>query len=471
MSDDERPVHVADRSWSVAPAFAWFAAILVVALWVIDGDVSALADRLTAKRSDQPAGPAATVHTANAADLEDTDESDEPAVVAALPPAPAGSHDLGALDDVCLDGTEEHCKKWAMDGFYRAVAASKKGTLGRPVRVSWYGDSVVANDDLTGRLRSRLQGELGDGGPGFLYIVPPHRFCQHTAITRFGGENWLSFAVSTSHAGDHLYGPAGASVETVNASSGFKLVAGTATTAELYYLAQPNGGTVTVTADGDEIAKVSTAADAKAPGWALGTVAAGAKRFEVRARGKTRLFGITLENKSGAIVDNFGIVSVNVRSYETADSAHWTTQLAHRGADLVMIMIGANEAHWLGPHDNATKEYQGRYEKLLAPIRNGRPEATCLVISPSDQAEARGSSYASKAIIPVLVEAQRKAAHAQGCAFFSTYDWMGGKGSAAKWFRKHRLSGDFTHLTKAGANKLSDAVFDALVTGANRYAK
>lgn len=464
MSEDERQVRVSDGSWTVAPTFAWFTAFLAGALLVIDGDVSALADRLTTKRADQPAGPAATVHTASAADTDDTE------VVAKLPPAPPGSHDIGALDDVCLDGTEEKCARWAMDGFYRAAAATRKGTLGRALRVSWYGDSVIATDDLPGRLRSRLQAELGDGGPGFVYIVPPHRFCQHTAITRTDGENWLSFAVSTSHAGDHLYGPAGASVETTSGRAGFKLTAGSATTAELYYLAQPAGGTVTLTADGAEIARVATAAAAKAPGWLVGNAPAGAKKFEVSAKGKTRLFGISLENKSGAVVDNFGIVSVHVKSYATADTEHWTTQLEHRSADLVMIMIGANEAHWLGPNDAATKEYQSHYEKLLAPIRKARPDATCLVVSPTDQAEAKDDSYVSKPVIPVLVDAQRRAAHAQGCAFFSTFQWMGGKGSAAKWFRKHLVSSDFTHLSKSGAVKVSDAIFDALMTGAKRYA-
>jgi hypothetical protein len=88
-----------------------------------------------------------------------------------------------ALEDVCVDGPADACRRWAMDGFYRAFGAAKQGKLGRAVRVSWYGDSVIATDAIPGRLRSRLQGELGDGGPGFVYVVPPHRFCGHEAIT------------------------------------------------------------------------------------------------------------------------------------------------------------------------------------------------------------------------------------------------------------------------------------------------
>ena len=72
--------------------------------------------------------------------------------------------------------------------------------------------------------------------------------------------------------------------------------------------------------------------------------------------------------------------------------------------------------------------------------------------------------------MPLLVEAQRKAAHAHGCAFFSTYDWMGGKGSAVKWFRKGLVGSDFQHLSRKGANKIADAVFEALLAGYQRYA-
>ena len=135
-----------------------------------------------------------------------------------------------------------------------------------------------------------------------------------------------------------------------------------------------------------------------------------------------------------------------------------------------MIMIGANEAEWLGPHDQDTKEYQAHYEQVLAIVRAARPDAACLVVSPTDQAEAKDGAYPSRPVMPVLVAAQQRAAKAQGCAFYSTYAWMGGKGSAAKWFAKGYVGTDFQHLSKKGADKLADAVFDALMAGYQGYA-
>jgi lysophospholipase L1-like esterase len=181
------------------------------------------------------------------------------------------------------------------------------------------------------------------------------------------------------------------------------------------------------------------------------------------------VFGVDLENATGVVVDNMGVVSANVKSFANYEPTAWQAQLAHRSADLIMVMIGANEAEWLGPYDPDTKAYPDHYGKLLAPIRAGRPDAACLVVSPTDQAEAKDGTYVSRPVMPVLVAAQRKAAQDAGCAFFSTYDWMGGRNSAAKWFRKGLISGDFQHLSQRGANTLADAVFDALVAGLDRY--
>jgi lysophospholipase L1-like esterase len=455
-----------DRSWTIAPTLMWFGAALVISLVVFDGNVQAIADRLTAKREDGPP-PAGPVWSAPPPVVAETDDP-----IAPRPQVPADKGDrsrVGALEDICLDGAPPACKRWGMDGFYKSVGKSKQGKLGRAVRVSWYGDSVIATDAIPGRLRTRLQGELGDGGPGFVYIVQPHRFCVHEAVTRTNAGGWLAHSISTTANFDRLYGVGGSSAETFGGRATLRLVSGTATSVELYYLGQPRGGTAIITADGNEIIRADTAAEKKQAGYASGTMAA-AKKLDVTTTGKVRLFGVSIENATGATVDNLGIVSVNVKSFNNHDAAHFAEELAHRSADLVMIMIGANEAQWLTPGAKATKDYQAHYSKVLVQLRKARPDGACLVVSPTDQAEAKDGAYPSRPVMPVLIEAQRKAAHASGCAFYSTYDWMGGKGSASKWYKRRLVGSDFQHLTRSGANKMADGIFDALQAGYQRYA-
>jgi lysophospholipase L1-like esterase len=459
-----------DRSWTIAPTLFWFVGGLIVALLLIDGNVSAIADRLTAKR-EQDGKPAAAGPSFAPRPVMVADADDDPAPKP--PPAPVDKGDrsrVGWLEDVCVDGTRSACKRWGMDGFYRAASESKRGKLGRAVHVSWYGDSVIATDAIPNQLRGKLQASFGNGGLGFVYIVEPHRYCKHELMERTASGWGYPSAISTTQIADKMYGVGGSTAETYGGRATFKIPGGAPVGAELYYMAQPKGGTITITADGTEVLKQDTASETKQPAYATAKLPDKAKRLELEAKGKVRVFGIALENPIGIVVDNLGIVGANVKSFGNHDAAHFTAELGHRKPDLVMIMIGANEAAWLGPGDKDTKEYAQKYEPFLRTIRAARPDASCLVVSPTDQAESKDGKYPSRPVMPVLVEQQRKAAHAAGCAFFSTYDWMGGRGSAVKWFSSGMVGGDFQHLTHKGAAKMAGAIYDDLMAGLGRYA-
>lgn len=455
----ERPPH----SWTIAPVIGWFALFLVIGLIVFDRGLSALADRLTASRESSTTAPTAgPVFTAKPAVVADADV--EPAIA---PPAPTGDRaKVGALEDSCIEGSATSCKRWGMDGFYQALTATKGGKLGRPVRISWYGDSVIATDAIPARLRARMQSTFGDGGAGFVHVAAPHRFCHHEGVDRTSS-GFTPYAISTTAISDHWYGPGASTVESYGGRATYKL-AHAASELTLFYIAQPKGGSVTMRSAGSEVLAVDTAADVKASAAKQAKLDAPTTKFELQATGKVRLFGIAFENRTGAVVDNLGIVSVNVKSFSNYDLAHFQQELARRGADLVMIMIGANEAAWLSPGDADTKLYKARYEEVLKAIRKGRPDGSCLVVSPTDQAESKDGGYPSRRVMPVLVEAQRQAAQSAGCGFYSSYDWMGGKGSAAKWFRAGLVGSDFQHLSHKGAEKFADGIYDALMAGLQR---
>jgi len=62
-----------------------------------------------------------------------------------------------------------------------------------------------------------------------------------------------------------------------------------------------------------------------------------------------------------------------------------------------------------------------------------------------------------------LVHRQRRAALAKGCAFWDTYAWMGGKGASKAWNKRGLMMKDFQHPTTAGATRIADALYRALV--------
>src|SRR5262249_23278137 len=133
---------------------------------------------------------------------------------------------------------------------------------------------------------------------------------------------------------------------------------GAASSIDVHYLAQPHGGTFDVLADGKSIAHVATAADHKQAAFEGAELPARHRRIEVRARGKVRLYGATLEANTGAVVDNLGVVNATAKAMRTNDlDDHLRDQLAHRAPDLVVVMYGANEAEWLRPNSPGMAEH------------------------------------------------------------------------------------------------------------------
>src|SRR5205085_2047382 len=101
----------------------------------------------------------------------------------------------------------------ALAGWKTALATQRDGKADHPLRISYIGDSLTADDHITNALRTKLAALVGDGGPGFVFAAKPHPFCQHRAVTRFTTGTWRVFGVSTVPATDHLLG-LGGSAET-----------------------------------------------------------------------------------------------------------------------------------------------------------------------------------------------------------------------------------------------------------------
>ncbi|HSN30397.1 MAG TPA: GDSL-type esterase/lipase family protein [Kofleriaceae bacterium] len=373
------------------------------------------------------------------------------------PPAPA------ALEDPCVDGAA--CKRHALDAFRDALAAQRAGTASHPLRVSYFGDSLTADDHITGDLREKLQALLGDGGPGFVFAVPPHPYCEHRAVLRVVSEGWHVHGISTVVPPDRLLG-LGGSAESEGEATIRLVPTGPVSTLELHYLAQPHGGTLDIAVDNKVVETISTAGEAKKGAFATVALPPG-KGIELRAKGRVRLFGASLEADRGAVVDNLGVVNATAKAMRNHNlDEHWRNQLAHRDSNLVVIMYGTNEAEWLRPSSAGMAEHEKLFGELLGTVREALPEASCLVVSPLDQLDFEDAKMPPRDSIPAMVAAQRRAALAHGCAFWDTYTWMGGKGASRSWFARGLIVKDFQHPTTEGAQQIADALYAGLIPDA-----
>lgn len=356
----------------------------------------------------------------------------------------------------------------ALDGFFAALAATEDGTAPHAVRISYLGDSLVADDHMADRLRTVLGKRFGDGGPGFVHIValPSGRNRNLKRVVATGG--WRIHGIARPMPADRLLGYAGSSAESKGSGKAKLIPLGkTVTSAEVYYLTQPGGGTLEILINGKLADTVKTGGKDKKAGFARVASGSPLAKVELRTAGKVRLFGVAMEASRGIVVDNLGVKNATAKGWGRNGRGHWRGQLQHRDPDLFIVMIGSNEAGWLAGKSLAG--YQQVIEELLAPVRAGAPGASCLVISPPDQVDYQRSKLPQRKSIVPMVEAQRKAAAVAGCAFWDLHAWMGGPRSSLTWFKRRWMSNDFAHPTAAGARRIADGLAAGLLDGYARY--
>lgn len=471
--------------WSVAPTFAWFVAILAGALLVLDGGVGgvrALVDNPDATGDDlMPAlaGPAFVREEARRAALPTEEEIVEPVseeVVAddgEVTPAAASVKPVRApIEDACLD---EACTRWAMDGVYAALEAAAKGE--GLARMTLWGDSVTAEGYIADGMRARLAKTYGDGGAGWIFLAKPSRWYQNNAVRQTQSAGWVVHSII--HNGDpdgyHGYGGARfdgthgdvATFRTTKDGFGAKV-----SRAELWYLAHPQGGEADLYVDGALAQHVDSKADVVGSGFAVLEMDDGPHTIKVQVTsGRFRAFGVVMERASGAVVDSLGVVSNSAKNLGGIHGAHWREQIARRDADLMMVLLGANESKWTSSK-KALEGYEARWRKVLQRLRTGNPEGTCLVIGTMDAGLNQGGKFAGRPAIDGMIKVQRAVAREEGCAFWDARAYMGGKHASKDWFKKGLMSGDFEHLTKKGGKVLGSAIVEALEAGyAGRHSR
>ena len=114
------------------------------------------------------------------------------------------------------------------------------------------------------------------------------------------------------------------------------------------------------------------------------------------------------------------------------------------------------------------------FSAVIQLFRKGDPQLPCLVMAPLDHGERDGSGkIVTRPIVPKLVQAQREVAEAEGCAFFDTYEAMGGSGSMGRWVRSSPAlgSGDLSHLTHHGHKVVGAMLYRSLMQGYADYRK
>jgi len=354
-----------------------------------------------------------------------------------------------------------------MDHFYASLL---KGGVTRAVH---YGDSPTTADLITADARALLQRQFGDAGSGFVLIARPWAWYGHRGV-EMESSNWkIDVAGDPASAlKDGLHGLGAASFRgSTGAVTRWILKDTQHSRVEISYLAQPNGGSFSMEADGVVIGSADTDGE-QAPGYASFNFPPGSKNFTLRVTsGSVRLYGADFRKAGpGVVYSSVGINGANIRLLsQRMNGPHWAAQLQHYQPDLVVVAFGTNES---GFPDFVDGTWGHDLKAAVLRIRAAVPSASILLMSPMDRGERKkDGEIGTVEAMPRLVDIESKVAAETGVAFFNTFQAMGGEGTMGKWYNgEPRLVGaDFIHPMPLGAKIVGELLYNALQEGYNGY--
>jgi lysophospholipase L1-like esterase len=339
-----------------------------------------------------------------------------------------------------------------LDSFFASLYKLEQGQDG-VVTILHYGDSPTTADLITGDIRAQMQARFGDAGRGYTLVAKPWAWYGHRGVEMTSSGWKIRTGVGLIREG--IYGLGGAACEgKPGAWSSFRITESAQSAVNIEYLAHPGAGSFIVSADNNQIASQSTAADTQSAAFLSAAIPPGTKVVSIQPfAGDVTLFGVDFRRgQKGLLYDSLGLngatTSVLARVMQPEI---WKQELDHAGPALVIVNYGSNESSF-GKFVHT--QYANELRRAIARIRQLEPGASILIMSPMDRGERTGlDEIETMETIPEIVAIQRQVAAETHCAFFSTYDAMGSSGTMARWYTAspRLVTADLLHPTPQGA--------------------
>ncbi len=359
---------------------------------------------------------------------------------------------------------EEH-----LASFFRALKERKQG----PVKVLHYGDSTLAGDGIAKTVRTRMQTSFGNGGPGFFVAGMDPRWMRRDDVRvertgewnvqtiLFGGNNGrygLEGAVAKPHAKSQIL----ISPPKPKAVMGEHI--------ELYAQKSRRDEVPAFEVNGKKIDSPKRVEHQTFDQWIVESADPITRVKITVAEPNLEVYGAVVEAAQGITWETTAVVGIASGSIRQFDPAHLAEQTATRNPDLIVVMLGGNETNHGGLMTPEGRVYKEGFTAALKVLRQGAPKAACLVMSPLDQGVLNDDGrITSRPLIERMVTYQRQVSLENGCAFWNTWQFMGGRDSFARWLSQGLAWTDLNHLTEKGLHRIGNAFSDALLQSYQRF--
>ena len=344
---------------------------------------------------------------------------DKPSIKTKLPVIKREFVDTCPIDITCF---EDYSKdKNALNKIFEALKEiHEKKTK---TRIAFFGDSFIEGDILTAEVRKILQNRFGGGGVGFVPITSEiagfrqtinHRFKQfntYNIITN--GRTNIPFAA----AGYCSYPLPGNLVTYAGINSNKRLKR--FNNIKVFY--ETTSKETISYAIGNKTMNFQTNVLNKLSAENLPNIRTSQISFVFPPSPNLKLYGVSFEDSSGIIVDNFGMKS------NSGVALAKINDIRHRQFDsiqnykLIVLQYGLNV---VGPNTTNLDWYVKSMTRMVKKMKKNYPNASILLLGVSDRGTRQNGSFKTMTTIPLMIEAQRQIAKNSGVAFWDM-QWVG----------------------------------------------
>ena len=345
--------------------------------------------------------------------------------------------------------------------FYQCLDSVE--TMGRPVRIAYYGDSFIEGDILTADIRDILQQRYGGYGVGWVDCAkgtnafrPTVRIVSDGFIPHLTNEK--PFDSSRQGINQKYYTLNGHARLTYKALT-FRGRRSTWQKARLWFTTQQP---MTVTIGNDSNAVRHEFQSSPSIQYLETNGRADAITYNIEAGEGTTVFGASLEPVKGIVVDNLGLRGLPGFSLAKIPDATLRQFYRMRPYDLIIIHYGINCAADGNP-ESFYKAYVKKMTEIVEKIKRACPGASIMVCNVSDRDQRSADGIRTMNVVKKLARYQRQIASESGVAFFDLFNAMGGDESMAKYVEKGWANKDYVHINFEGGKHIAEIVCKELL--------
>jgi hypothetical protein len=385
-----------------------------------------------------------------------------------LPPPPPVQDIPCPPGMVCFEDYSEN--QDGLDSFFSALDSVSQ----TPVRIAFFGDSYIEGDIFCADLRSNLQSKYGGKGVGLAPPTSPIASFRKTVKHSFSGWNTRSLTdakeYSTIGISGYCFHPdkdawvrySGVKIPHLEyieqVSILYRLSEGEVPIS--YSINNEKESTTVNLTPSDRVAKYDVTADS------IGTI-----RFDFPSDNHALcVFGISLQDRTGMIVDNFSLRSAPGTTLKLLpeDMLKQTDSLLNYR--LIILQYGLNV---MTANRKNYSSYQKGMQETVEYLKKCFPQSSILLLSIGDRSMRKDGEYVTMPGVSAMVSTQQTVCDNTGVVFWNLFEAMGGSGSMVEMVNTQppRANKDYTHLNFEGGKYLGEILFNTIVFEKTRYDK